>query len=161
MKKLILLSLSLFTILPLSACNKPILYGRNKEMEPITRTFSASPQEAFKAAKETLVDLGYKIDKEDKSEESLQTTWQSTKAASHYIDLFDRRDYGTIGAYYKVHVHVDEKDSKAEVQVSTETKSVIVGRLRSAYSEEKKVLNKMADLLRHDDFEMTNVGVSE
>lgn len=158
MKKFILLSLLM--ILPLSACNKPILYGRNKEMEPITRTFNSSPQESFEAAKEALLDLGYKLDREDKPE-NLQTTWQSTKAASHYIDLFDRKDYGTVGAYYKVHIHIDEKDSKSEVQVSTETKSVIVGRLRTAYSEEKKVLNKMADLLRHDDFEMTNVGVSE
>lgn len=160
MKTLMLFLLAL-ALLPLSGCNKAILYGRDKEMEPVAKAFSISTSDAFKMAKESLASLGYRIEKEDESQGTIRTSWLPTKASSHYVDLFDRRDYGTVGAYYRILVHVSENNGKTQVEVSAPTRSIIVGRLMTAHREENKVLKKMTELLRREDFEMTNVGVSE
>jgi uncharacterized lipoprotein len=159
MKKTILLilpaALSLF-----ASCNKAILYSKDREMEPVTKVFSEAPAETYQAAKRALLRLGYKIHREDEGQGTIETGWLPTKASSHYVDLFDRQDYGTVGAYYKIQLAVREKGAKAEVEISAPVRS-IVGRIKSAGSEEKKVLNKIADLLRKEDFEITNVGVQE
>lgn len=144
-----------------TACNKAILHARDKEMDPEVRLFSAPPADAFKASKEALVAMGYKISRESESEGTLLTGWKSTKADSHYIDLFDRRDYGTVGAYYQIKVKVGESNGKSEVAIATNTKSIISGRLRTSYYEENRVLGRIADLLRKDDFDITNVGPEE
>lgn len=153
----VLFSLILMT---LTACNKAILYSRDREMEPVSRAFSTSIPEAFKASKEVLLSLGYKIESEDESAGNLKTGWQSTKAGSHYVDLFDRRDYGTVGAYYQIQIRVTDQSGKAQVEVAAPVRS-IVGRIKSSHSEEGRILRKIADLLRREDFEMTNVGVQE
>ena len=144
----------------LTACNRPLLHSKDREMEPLTKVFPTSAPNALKVGREALVRLGYKIETEDESEGLLKTGWRSTKASSHYVDLFDRRDYGTVGAYYQIKLRVLEKEGKAEVKVSAPVRSV-VGRLKSSHAEEQKILQKMTDLLRPEDFEMTNVGVPE
>lgn len=158
---IVVLSLGLIAITTTTACNRKLLYSRDREMEPISKLFPTAIDEAFRVAKESLIRLGYRIERENPTEATLQTGWLSTKASSHYIDLFDHRDYGTVGAYYRLEVKVAEKEGKAEVEVSAPVRSIIGGRLRSSHREEKKVLKKMADLLRRSDFEMSNVGVEE
>ncbi|MBI3541352.1 MAG: outer membrane protein assembly factor BamC [Deltaproteobacteria bacterium] len=145
----------------LGGCNKAILYSHDKAMPPVSRAFNAGVSDAFKAAEEVVKNAGYKIEREDEKQGSLTTGWLSTKVDSHYIDLFDKRDYGTIGAYYRLEIHVTNQDGKALVEVSAPTRSVISGRLKSSHTAEEKVLGKIADLLRREDFEMTNVGVTE
>ncbi len=152
-------SLTLIALLSLAACNKVILHSHDKDFDPAVKTFSVPPEDALKAAKEALLSRGYRIHDEDK--EKIRTAWLSTKADSHYVDLFDRKDYGTIGAYFRIVVHVTEKNGKSEVEISAPIRSVITGRVRTSYYEEKRILAKMTDLLRKDDFEITNVGVEE
>ena len=125
------------------------------------KVYAVSIQEAFKAAKESLHDLGYTLEKEDESQGLIVTKWQSTKAASHYLDLFDKKDFGTVGAYYRLNVKIADKEGKSEVQVSAPVRSVISGRMQTDYSEEKKLLRKIADKVRKEDFEMNNIGVME
>ena len=144
-----------------SGCNKKIVYSKDRDMEPLSKTFaSSSIDDAFKAAKEAVLRLGYRIEREDASQGTLRTGWQSTKASSHYVDLFDHRDYGTVGAYYRIELKISEMAGKTEVEVFAPVRSVI-GRMKSSHEEEGKILKKMADLLRKDDFEMSNVGVEE
>lgn len=150
----------LFVLLTGSACNKAILHSKDREMEPVSRTFATSVPDALRVAKEVLLNLGYKIDNEDPAAATLKTGWRSTRASSHYLDLFDRQDYGTVGAYYRIDLRVKESSGKADVEVSAPVRSVI-GRIRSSHREEKKILGKIADQLRREDFEMTNVGVQE
>lgn len=158
MRKLIL---GLVAISFLGACNKAILYSRDKAMPPVSQTFKTSTPDAFKAVREVVKNMGYKIEREDEKQGSLITGWLSTKTDSHYIDLFDKRDYGTIGAYYRLEVRVTDQEGKALVEIAAPTRSVISGRLKSSHIEEEKVLAKVTDLLRREDFEMTNVGVTE
>jgi hypothetical protein len=145
-----------------AACTKVLAHGRDKDYDPATKSFSASTDGAYKAGKEALIRLGYKIETEDEKTNTIVTNWTSAKATSHYVDLFDHRDYGTVGAYYRLKLEVTEGvGGHTLVAVSAPTRSLITGRLRTSYNEENKVLKKIADLLRTDDFEMTNVGVTE
>lgn len=157
--KLLGITLLLAMIGSLTGCNRVLLHSKDKDMDPLTQVFSIGTDDALKTAKEALTVLGYKIEREESS--SLKTRWESTKASSHYVDLFGHKDYGTVGAYYRLVVQVANKDGKAEVSVSAPIRSVITRRVYSANREEKKVLKKMADLIRKDDFEITNVGLSE
>lgn len=155
------LGMILVGLLSFTACNKVILHSRDKDFDPAVKTFSAPPEDAFNAAKEALLSRGYKISREDKSDNTLKTAWLSTKADSHYLDLFDRKDYGTVGAYFRIVVHVTDKNGKSEVEISAPIRSIVTGRVRTSYYEEKRIFAKMTDLLRKDDFEITNVGVEE
>ncbi len=144
----------------LTSCNKAVIYSKDREMEPISKIYSAPVVDVYKSAHEVLTSSGYKIQREDPATGKIITGWLSTKATSHYVDLFDHRDYGTVGAYYRLDLTVVEKSGKTELTISAPVRS-IVGRIKSSHEEEKRVLNKIADLLRREDFEMTNVGTTE
>ncbi len=139
----------------LVGCTRPIVSGRVRPMDPLAQVYTASPDETLRAAKEALVLLGYSLERED--EASLVTRWQSTRATSHFTELFDQKDFGTVGSYYRIELRVREREGKTEVAVAAPVKS-IAPHQRSTYREERKVLRRIRDLLRRDDFEMTNVG---
>jgi len=155
------LVLILAVALPSISCYKVLIHSKDKEQEPVTELFDTSIEEALKVGHEALIRLGYKIEREDKDASTLYTGWQSSKPTSHYVDLFDHRDYGTVGAYYRIKLTAEERAGKTQVAVSAPTRAVISGRLKTSFREEKKVLKKMRDLIRTDDFEITNVGVEE
>lgn len=162
MKKPALLLVGILSIIVSASCTKVLVHGRDKDLDPVTKLYSTSPEVAFKVGKEALIRLGYKIENEDEKTGTLVTNWNSTKATSHYVDLFDRRDYGTVSAYYRLKLQVTESVAgKTQVAVSAPVRSIITGRLKSSNREEKKVLRKMKDLLRTDDFSITNVGVED
>lgn len=150
--------ISLLLIFTLLGCNKAVVHGKVRPIAPIAQTYSSSTTETFAAAKKALTLLGYEIKEEDATEGLLRTDWRSTKSSSHYTELFDQKDYGTVGAYYRLEVKVGEQDGKGKVWVSAPVKS-LVGHQKSTTTEEKKVLQKIGDLLRSPDFEMTNLGV--
>lgn len=159
-KRALGLLLVAFLSLTSSSCAKVIVHSRDRPMEPVSQLFSTSVPEAYKAGKEALLNLGYKVDREDTKASTIKTRWASTKATSHYVDLFDRKDYGTVSAYYQIQLHVMERGPKAEVEVAAPVRS-ITGRMKSSHEEEERILHKIADLLRKQDFEITNVGVEE
>lgn len=160
-KKLVLFVLVLAAILPSVSCYKVLIHSKDKDQEPVTELYGTSIEEAMKVGREALIRLGYRIEREETTENTLYTGWQSAKATSHYIDLFDRRDYGTVGAYYRLKLTAEERAGKTQVAVSAPTRAIVTGRLKSSFREEKRVLKKIRDLLRTDDFEITNVGVEE
>lgn len=159
-KRLFISFLFLAVAASLSGCNRALVTAKEREMKPVSRTYDAGRSEAYRAAREAVIRLGYKIQKEDDQEGLIRTSWLSTKAGSHYVDLFDRKDYGTIGAYYRLTVNVRETDGRSEISIAAPVRS-LVARVKSSASEENKVLRKIADLLRKDDFELTNVGASD
>ena len=162
MKRTTLLVLAVLAALVHASCTKVLVHGRDKDMDPVNRFYATSVSEAYKVGKEARIRLGYKIENEDEKTGTITTNWESTKATSHYVDLFDRRDYGTVGAYYRLKLQVTESvGGKTQVAVSAPVRSLITGRMRTSNKEENRVLKKMQDLLRTDDFEMTNVGVTE
>ena len=152
MKKWLLLALAL-----LPACNKAVVHGRERPAEPVTQRYDRPVPEIFAAAKTALSQLGYEIRDSDESRGLIRTGWTATRAGSHYTEIFDRKDYGTTGAYYRLDLTVEEREGKTEVSVAAPVKSLVPHQV-SSRREERKVLSKIADLLRREDFEMTNVG---
>lgn len=150
-------------LLSQGACKNVLVRAQDYPMKPVEERFNTIPAQAYEAAKQALTLSGYKIAREDPKAGSLVTHWASTKSTSHYVDLFDHRDYGTVGAYYQVQVEITADPNEkgwSEVKVSAPARSV-VRRIRTSHFEEKKILRKIADLLRREDFELTNVGADE
>ncbi|MBI4197473.1 MAG: hypothetical protein HY539_06570 [Deltaproteobacteria bacterium] len=150
----------LIILLALTGCNKAVVQGKDRPIQPISRSFAASVDETFEAAKKSLRLNDYEIQKENSEEKTVVTEWMPTKATSHYTEVFGEKDYGTIGAYFHLRLKVQERDGKAEVQITAPVRS-LAGYQRSTYREEKKIFKKIADLLRSDSFKMTNLGVEE
>ncbi|MBI1909330.1 MAG: hypothetical protein HYS22_04090 [Deltaproteobacteria bacterium] len=147
-------------ILILAGCTKPLIYGKDRPVDPVSQAFPASEQETYTAAKEVLKTLGYKIAYDNQEKRTLKTGWRSTSIDSHYVELFGRPDYGTVGAYYQLVVEIGEREGKSEVTITAQPRS-IVPNLKSSGRVEKKVLARMADLLRSDDIQVTNIGLQE
>ncbi|MBI4373535.1 MAG: hypothetical protein HY542_01540 [Deltaproteobacteria bacterium] len=143
-----------------ASCNKVVVHGKDRPSPPLSHSFSSSLEEAFAASQKTLAALGYEISKADPSQGTLQTTWAGTKATSHYTDVFGEKDYGVVGTYYRLEIAMQEKEGKTSVSVSAPVRS-LVHKQRSTQREERKFLKRLADALRREDFDVTNLGASE
>ncbi len=130
-------------------------------MPPVSQRFDVSPEQAYRISQAALEQLEYSIERTDETALTLQTHWISTKPSSHYIDLFGHEDYGTVSAYYRIELKVEPQEGAAVVTVSAPVRSVIIRRMRTSQREEKKILRKIADLIRREDFELSNVGAKE
>lgn len=143
-----------------TACSKPLVHGRDREMEPLTREFSAPQTDVFEAAEQALKDLNYKVEYANKYEGVLRTGWKPTTADSHYIELFGREDYGTNASYYHLAVRVEKADGKTSVEVSAPVRG-IVGKMKTSHRVESALLDEIADQLRPADVHPTNIGIVE
>jgi copper chaperone CopZ len=144
-------------LIVLSACNKPIIEGRDLETTPLTQIFRVPADAAFDAAEHVLTALDYKVEYADKDKGVLRTGWISTTTDSHYVDLFGREDYGTTGAYYHLAVRISSVEGGAKVEVSAPLRTIVV-KMDSSGRKEKKVLAKIEDMLRPADIRVTNIG---
>jgi uncharacterized lipoprotein len=156
--KFITVGLLLLTLITLSHCGKPRLFGKDMEIRPIIKVFSIQPAAALQAAKEALAYNGYNVQKEDDAQGLLETHWQPTTSDSHYVLLFNRQDRGTVGAYHKLVIKVTAKGSDSQVEIYSLAKS-FVSNLKSTGIEEEKVLTKIADFTRKQNIDVTNVGI--
>ena len=139
-------------------CSKPALYGTLQQNEAVIRYYQVTPEEAFKASKEALLFLGYSIKQEDDKDFSLETYWQPTTADSHYVEVFRRKDFGTVGAYYRLVVKVAPRNNGSKVTVVNYAKSYI-SNLKSSQVEEGKFIEKLDDFTRKRDIQVTNIGL--
>lgn len=151
-------TLVLLTGLAISGCSKPSLYGSTMENPPLIQYFNVPPQEAFRAAKESLLFRGYSIKQENPEDLSLETYWQATTADSHFVEVFRRKDYGTVGAYYRLYVKVTPRHSGSAVSITNVAKSFI-SNVKSSQREETEVMEKIADFTRKRDIQVTNIGL--
>ncbi|MFO1518145.1 MAG: hypothetical protein U1F57_00550 [bacterium] len=143
----------------LAGCGKPRLFGKEMEINPIKKTFPVDAKAAYKATKEALAFYGYNLQKEDDKTTTLETHWQPTTSDSHYVVVFNRPDYGTVGAYHKLVAKITSKGSgESQVEIYSLAKSII-SHLESSGVEENKILNKVADFTRKPSIELTNVGL--
>lgn len=148
----------LFCVVFAAACSKPALYGTIQEAEPVVKYYSVPPETAFRAAKEALVFRGYSIKEEDDKNFTLETYWQATTADSHYVLVFGRRDYGTVGAYYRMAVKVTPQGTGSKVSITNVAKSIISD-LKTSKREEDELFNKISDFTRKRDIQVTNIGL--
>ena len=142
-----------------AACSKPALYGSLQESPPIIKYYQVPKADSFRAAKEALVFLGYSVKQEDLTQGIIETYWQPATADSHYVYVFGRKDYGTVGAYYRIVVKVsDRANGGSEVSITNAAKSYI-SNLKSSQEEESKIFAKIDDFTRKRDIQVTNIGL--
>ncbi len=160
--KLTQLSLG-FILLVLSspACTKVIAYGAVSETKPVTHTYLSNIQTTQKQTQRALVSLGYQIMDTDESRNRILTGWVPTTSDSHYLEYFNRRDYGAgAGSYYQLVADVFQEGNQVKVSVCTTIKS-ISGKLTSSRVVEKRLLAKLDDFMRSPQIVITNVGMQE
>lgn len=143
----------------LSSCGKPRLFGKDQEVKPVIKTFPVDTKASLAAVKESLNYNGYAIQSSDDATGTLETHWQPSTSDSHYVEFFNRRDMGTVGAYYKLVIKVTPKgQNDSQVEVSNVSKSIVTN-LKSTEMEEDKILTKVGDFTRKSNIEVTNVGL--
>ena len=143
-----------------SSCNHPVVYGNEMQSETLAKEYKGSTAGVFEAARRALTEEGYKLLEDQPDHGILETGWVPSKAASHYVDLFDRKDYATVGSYYKLHVEVVPQEDRQRVEIRSIVKSTI-SNLKSSGSEENRIFSRISDLLRSASIEITNVGMTE
>lgn len=150
--------IALLFCLAFAACSKPALYGTIQESEAVVKYYSVPPESAFRAAKEALVFRGYSLKEVDDKAFTLETYWQPTTADSHYVLVFGRRDFGTVGAYYRLAVKVTPQGTGSKVSITNVAKSIISD-LKTSQREEDELFYKISDFTRKRDIQVTNIGL--
>ena len=145
-------------ILIAGACSKPKLYGNLQEAEAVTKYYQVSPEDAFRAAKEALAAKGYSLKEVDETNKTVETNWQPSTADSHYVEVFGRPDYGTVGSYYRLAIKVTPKANGSNISITNVAKSFI-SNLKSTKRREEDVMEKISDFTRKRDINVTNIGV--
>ncbi len=141
-----------------SGCSSPKLYGTLQQNEAMVKHYDVPPQDAFRATKEALLYSGYSIKQEDTQNLTLETYWHPTTADSHYVEVFRRKDFGTVGAYYRLVVKVSPRRKGSSVSITNVAKSFI-SNVKSSQREEDKVFAKINDFTRKRDIQVTNIGL--
>lgn len=144
-----------------SGCNKTFVRGRvAKDIHYYKHTYDATPNECYYALRWALKINGYPLAKENLTDGILTTTWEPVTSDSHYVELFDRRDYGTTGAYHQLEVRVVPQGRHTMVKVGSRWKSIVIN-LKSSGVEERKILAQVGNYLRAKEPSITNEGMSE
>ena len=140
-------------------CTKDIVYGRDFYTNSVHETFSNDKASVMASVQKTLDKMGYAVNVVDESKGEVITGWRPVEAESHYVKLFERRDYGAAdGSYYQLTVDLSDVGSKIKVAVGTKVKT-IVGKLETTGRVENRFLDQLRNDLRSPNVELTNVGV--
>ncbi len=157
MRKTIIL---LFFLLLSVGCNKVYRTAKPSQPHLYKQTFSATPNDIYYALRWALRANGYPIAEEDLQNGVIKSRFVPVKATSHYLNIFDRQDYGINGGYHQLEAKLIPQNGKTEVQIGSRIQS-IVSRLRSNGSEEELILGKIGDYLRNPNVQLTNLGIQE
>ncbi|HCU26002.1 MAG TPA: hypothetical protein DF383_13375 [Deltaproteobacteria bacterium] len=142
----------------LVACNKPKLFGTTQAAPEVVKYFAVPPTDAFRATKEALVFRGYSLKQVDESKMTMETYWQPSTADSHYVLVFGKPDYGTVGSYFRLAVRVTPQGSGSRIGITNVAKSFI-SNVKSSGRLEDQVFEKVADFTRKQDIQVTNIGL--
>ena len=142
-----------------ATCTKEIVFAKDYFTQPEKVYVDTDKTTAMEAIEKTLTKLGYEIINKDEENGKITSGWKPAESDSHYLDLFNRKDFGASdGAYYQLLIDINEEGSRMKVLVATKVKTV-VGKLTSNKVIEKRVLTQLEDFLRPAQIEMSNVGV--
>jgi hypothetical protein len=144
------------------ACNKPFLRAKtSKDVEFESKEFGATANECYYALRYAFKINGYMMGSENLKDGILTTTWEPVTAGSHYLQVFDSRDYGVTGAYHQLEARVVPRGhDRTKLEVGSRVKSVASG-LKSSGVEERKILAAVGNYLRKDEPIITNDGMEE
>lgn len=145
-------------LLGVSACAKPMVTASTYTMEPVASSFSGTANAVYYGIRWALAARGYPVGFEDLGSGVVVTSWVPVKAASHYLQPFRTKDYGTTGAYHQLELRVSPGGGGTSVSVTSRVKSLVQG-IKSSGEEEQAVLQEIRNYLHGTDVNVTNVGV--
>lgn len=157
---------TLFLIIILSGvaagCAKPLADAKTYTMKPVVRVIPSDPNTIYYGIKWAMDEMGYPLGEEDLVGGVVESKWVPVGAASHYVDVFKRKDYGaTDGAYYKMNIRIiPGVAGGSEVRAWTEVKSLVIN-VKSTGDKERTILQKIAEHSRGNMIKVTNIGVEE
>ena len=144
-----------------SSCSKPLASAKVREgSPPLSASFAAVPNDIYHAAKWALSEAGYSVASENLQDGVLESSWTPVTSDSHYIPLFERKDYGVTNSYHQLVVRIIPDGGRTDVEVSSSVKS-LVANIKSSRIEERRVLEGIGDYLRKQEPALTNLGVDE
>jgi hypothetical protein len=142
-------------------CSGAIVNAKvSKKVDYYSKTFKASPNECYYALRWALKINGYPVAKEDLPAGIIKTVWRPVTSDSHFLPVFDSKDYGATGAYHQLEVKVVPRGSKTKVEVGSRLKT-IAPNMKSSGVEERRVLAQVGDYLRSHEPMISNEGISE
>lgn len=142
-----------------SSCTKVMVYATSHTTDPVSKKYAGDPVTVYEKSKKALEGLGYQIVSTDDYQYQITTGWQPVKSDSHYLELFERRDYAASdGSYYQMLVTCVSEGAYTRVDVKTSLQSAS-GKLSSSKSLEKAFLSRLDDALRSPQIQLTNVGL--
>lgn len=145
-------------ILCFGACTKVVVYGTDNITKSMNNRYLASKSGLFHQCIRALDQMGYNLNEVDEDRGTIVTGWRPTASSSHYLLLFDHKDFSAnAGSYYQIILKIEDQGPYAGVDVSTRVRSVS-GKLSSHHLLEKKFLAKLSDFMRSPQIEITNVG---
>jgi len=155
------LALLLTSCLLLHACAKPLAYAKVYKMKSLSREMNAHPNELYDSVKWAFEECGYPRGVEDLIDGVIESKYVPTGAGSHYVDIFDGRDYGANASYYKMVIRIVPLGTgKSKVVARTDVKSLTLG-MASTGDKEREILDKIQEHSRNYDITVTNLGVEE
>jgi len=148
-------------LLLLAACGKPMAHAHiTPPSQYFSEDYAASANDTYYAVRWALKNAGYPVEKEDLPGGIITTKWLPVTAGSHYIELFDRRDYGATNSYHQLDVRISPEGGRTLVKVGSRAKALVYN-LKSSGVEERKVLEYVGDYLRGSEPDITNLGINE
>lgn len=152
--------ISLLLFFSAGMCTKVAVYGTDTRTDAVSKIYNADLYSSADRIQKAIESLGYATTRADDTATRFTTAWTSVPPDSHYMNLFNRKDFSASqGSYYQLIVEVTDLSPRMRVSVSTQIKSVS-GKLTSARVLENKVLARIDNFLRSPQIEMTNVGVT-
>lgn len=144
-----------------ASCSKPLITATASDnVLFMSRDYGASANDLYYATRWALGEAGYPIAREDLQDGVITTAWLPVKSDSHYVPVFDRRDFGVTNSYYRLEIRIEPDGGQTEVKVGSRVKG-IVSKLRSSGIEEDKILARIGDYVRKGEPEITNLGIEE
>jgi hypothetical protein len=155
------LLLALFIIM-VSGCAHPLAEGKVYPMEPLSRIIPSDANTIYYGIKWAMNELGYPAGPEDLAGGVVESKWVPVGAGSHYVKIFNRKDYGaTDGAYFKMILRIiPGVEGGSKVVAQTEVNSLIVN-VHTTGDKERAMLEKIAEHSRGYTIQITNLGVEE
>ncbi len=144
-----------------SSCSKPLVSAHvEKDVRYFSKSYAATPNDTYYAIRWALKETGHPVAEEDLPKGIITTAWVPTTSDSHFVEMFDRRDYGVTNSYYQLDIRVVDSSGRALVKVGSRVKT-LVNKLKSSGEVENRLLVEIGNFLRKSTPDVTNLGVNE
>lgn len=160
-KRISLALIAGFLLFCFVGCANPLVEGNVTSTEPVSKMIPADPNKIYYATKWAFEQCGYPMGPEKLIEGILESKYIPVSPATHYMELFKRREYGATGSYYRMVVKIIPVDQgQSKVEARTDVNSIVLN-MKSTGEAERKVLEKIAEYSRGFDITVTNIGIEE